>query len=99
MSHEATTEEKIADALRAAPPFISRTATVVDRDLHAVLRPGTSEWRCVPSAPGVPWPNPMCGDPTTMQWFDDVTHGRTPSIDRIGISYMLLGETGADFDH
>jgi len=45
------------------------------------------------------WPNPMCGDPTTMQWFDDVTHGRTPSIDRIGISYMLLGETGADFDH
>ena len=41
----------------------------------------------------------MCGDPTTMQWFREVSAGKTPTIDRIGISYMLMGETGADFDH
>lgn len=98
-STEPTTEEKIADALRAAPAFISDSATVVDRDMTTVLRAGTSEWTCVPSAPGVPFPNPMCADPTTMQWFTEVGQGRAPTIDRIGISYMLMGETGADFDH
>ena len=96
---EPSTEEKIADALRAAPAFIAESATVVDRDMKTVLRKGTSEWTCVPSAPGAPWPNPMCNDPTMMQWLADVLHGRSPTIDRIGISYMLMGETGADFDH
>jgi len=41
----------------------------------------------------------MCADPTTMQWFQEIAQGRTPTIDRIGISYTLMGETGADFDH
>jgi hypothetical protein len=96
---EPTKEEKIADALRAAPPFIANSATVVDRESMTVLREGTPEWTCVPSALGAPYPNPMCGDPTTMQWFRDVVHGKSPTIDRIGISYMLMGETGADFYH
>lgn len=34
-----------------------------------------------------------------MQWFRQWMAGQTPTIDRIGISYMLLGEAGADFDH
>jgi len=34
-----------------------------------------------------------------MQWFKEVSQGKSPTIDRIGISYMLLGEAGADFDH
>jgi hypothetical protein len=34
-----------------------------------------------------------------MQWFREVAEGRTPTIDRIGISYILMGEVGADFDH
>jgi hypothetical protein len=41
----------------------------------------------------------MCGDPTMIQWLMEVTQGKTPTIDRIGISYMLMGEVGADFDH
>lgn len=94
-----TTDEKIADALTAAPDYISATATIVDRDMRTVLRSGAPEWTCMPSAPGVPWPNPMCADPTTMRWFGEVAQGKTPTIDRIGISYMLMGETGADFDH
>jgi hypothetical protein len=97
--HVLTAEEKIADALRAAPPHIADTATVVDYDMKTVLRQGTSEWTCMPSSPEAPWPAPMCGDPTTMQWFQQWYEGKSPTIDRIGISYMLMGEAGADFDH
>jgi hypothetical protein len=94
----ASAEEKIADALRAAPAYIAVTATVLDHDMTTVLREGSPDWFCVPTPPGKPWPAPMCGDPTTMQWFREVAQGKTPTIDRIGISYMLLGEAGADFD-
>jgi hypothetical protein len=97
-SSEPTTEEKIADALRAAPAYIAESATVVDWDMTTVLREGSPDWTCVPTPPGRPWPAPMCNDPTMMQWFMEVNQGKTPTIDRIGISYMLLGETGADFD-
>jgi hypothetical protein len=98
-SSEPTREEKIADALRAAPAYIADTATVVDWDMTTVLREGSPDWICVPTPPGKPQSAPMCGDPTMIQWLMQVTHGETPTIDRIGISYMLMGEVGADFDH
>src|ERR1700694_2624588 len=79
-SREPTTEEKIADALRAAPEYIADSARVVDWDMTTVLRKGTSEWTCVPTPPGAPWPAPMCGDPTTMQWFMEVSQGKSPTI-------------------
>jgi len=41
----------------------------------------------------------MCLDPPFMQWFRELAQGKTPTIDRIGIPYMLMGEVGADFDH
>ena len=98
-NREPTTEEKIRDALRAAPEYIADSATVVDSDMTTILREGSSDWTCMPTRPGAPWPCPMCGDPTTMQWFMEVSQGKSPTIDRIGISYMLMGEAGADFDH
>jgi hypothetical protein len=97
-SSEPTRDEKIADALRAAPAYIADSATVLDWDMTTVLREGSSDWTCVPTPPGKPWPAPMCLDPPFLQWFRDLMHGKTPRIDRIGISYMLLGEAGADFD-
>jgi hypothetical protein len=98
-SSESTREEKITDALRAAPAYIADSATVVDWDMTTVLREGLPDWTCVHTPPDTPWPAPMCLDPTFMQWFREVAEGRTPTIDRIGISYMLMGEVGADFDH
>ena len=98
-SSEPTTEEKIADALRAAPDYIAESATVVDWDMKTVLRKGSPDWICVPTPRGTPESAPMCGDPTTIQWFMEIQQGKTPTIDRIGISYMLMGEAGADFDH
>ena len=98
-SSEPTREAKIADALRAAPASIADLAMVVDWDMTTVLREGSPDWICVPTPPGKPNAAPMCGDPTMMQWFREVTQGKTPTIDRIGIAYMLLGEVGADFEH
>lgn len=97
-SSEPTREEKIKDALSAAPAYIAETARVVDWDMKTVLREGSPDWTCVPTPPGKPTPGPMCLDPTWMQYLMEVSQGKTPTIDRIGISYMLLGETGADFD-
>jgi hypothetical protein len=86
----------IADATSAAPLYISKDATIMDGQMHT-LRKGSTKWTCVPSRPGVPRPNPMCGDPDTMQFFKDLRIGKKSKIKHIGISYMLRGETGADF--
>jgi hypothetical protein len=93
-SGEPTREEKIADAFRAAPDYIADSATVVDWDMTTVLREGSPDWICVPTPPGKPQSAPMCGDPTMIQWFMELAQGKIPTIDRIGISYMLMGEVG-----
>jgi hypothetical protein len=51
-----TDAEKIADALRAAPNFITDGATIVDYPASKggefrVLSKGTSEWTCLPGPP------------------------------------------------
>jgi hypothetical protein len=53
-SSEPTREEKIADALRAAPAYLADSATVVDSDMTTVLREGSPDWTCVPTPPGTP---------------------------------------------
>ena len=86
----------IADAMSAAPPYISKDATIMDWQSNT-LRKGYTKWTCVPSRPGAPSPDPMCGDSDTMQFFMDLRSGKKSQIQHIGISYMLRGETGADF--
>ena len=69
-------DEKIADALRAAPAYIGDSATVVDWDMTTVLREGSPDWICVPTAPGKHQSAPMCGGQTMIQWFMQVAHGK-----------------------
>jgi hypothetical protein len=63
-----TDAEKIADALRAAPHFITDGATIVDYPANKggefrVLRKGTSEWTCLPGPPpGSKHDDPGCFD-------------------------------------
>ena len=88
--------EKIADALRAGPAFITKGATVLDwplapGGLYRVLRKGSNEWTCLPAIPGYSHDEPGCFDPIFLRWIQDSLAGRTPQIDRIGISYMYLG--------
>jgi len=95
-AHPTTDAEKIADALRAGPRFITKDATLLDWPTTAggeyrVLRQGTNEWTCLPGVPGYPHDALGCFDPTFMQWMKDSLAGHEPHIDRIGISYMYVG--------
>jgi hypothetical protein len=90
-----TDAEKIADALRAGPRFITKDATLLDWPTapdgeYRVLRRGTNEWTCLPGVQATR-DEPGCFDPTFMQWMKDSLAGREPHIDRIGISYMYTG--------
>jgi hypothetical protein len=57
-----------------------------------VLRQGNNGWTCMPDVPGRPQHNPMCVDETMMQWLNATRAGKKPNIDRVGLSYMLMGE-------
>jgi hypothetical protein len=92
---------KIENALSAGPKFITDHATVMDwpsapdKEMR-VLRKGSNGWTCMPGPPGAPRYSPMCNDQTMMKWMEEVMAGKTPDIDRVGISYMLQGEAGSD---
>jgi hypothetical protein len=91
-----TDAEKIADALRAGPPFITRGATILDWPAipdgdYRVLRKGSAEWSCLPAAPGYPHDEPGCFDRVFLQWMKDSLAGRTPQIESVGVAYMYIG--------
>jgi hypothetical protein len=54
-SRAMTDKNKIADALRAGPTFITKDATVLDWPSrpdgeYRILRNGTSDWTCLPGS-------------------------------------------------
>jgi hypothetical protein len=91
-----TDAEKITDALRAGPKFITENATILDWPTtkageYRVLRNGTSEWTCLPAFPGYSHDEPGCFDLAFMQWIKQSLAGQEPHIDRVGIAYMYVG--------
>jgi hypothetical protein len=91
-----TDAEKIADAMRAGPAFITKDATVLDwppkpGGEYRVLRKGSNEWTCLPAIPGYPHDEPGCFDSVFLHWMEDSLAGHKPHIDHIGISYMYMG--------
>jgi hypothetical protein len=91
-----TDPDKIADALRAGPAFLTKNATVLDWPSkpggeYRILRKGSDEWTCLPGVPLYPHDEPACFDPVFLRWMQDSLAGRTPHIDRIGISYIYMG--------
>jgi hypothetical protein len=92
-----TDAEKIADALRAGPDFITRDATVLDWPSapggpYRVLRHGAGAWTCLPGLYESSHHEPDCLDPTFLKWMQETVAGRTPHVDRVGIAYMYTGE-------
>ena len=75
-----TKAQKIADAMSAAPPAISRGATIMDwgadpmKDKPTQLRAGTNGWVCYPTMqmPGMPANanSPMCIDKQWQAWAE-----------------------------
>jgi hypothetical protein len=95
--HPSTDSAKIADALRAGPPFITKNATILDWPQQSggdyrVLRKGTNEWSCLPGIPGYSHDEPGCFDPVFMEWMKESLAGREPHIHSVGISYMYTGQ-------
>lgn len=93
-------EAKIADAMSGGPDAISRDATILDwtkddAGNFVVLRKGTNTWTCFPDVPTSPSDDPMCLDPTWMEWGLARATRQLPHITVPGIAYMLQGATDA----
>jgi hypothetical protein len=92
-----TDAEKIADAVRAAPKFITAGATIVDYparkgDDWRVLRKGSSEWTCLPGPPpGSKRDDPGCFDKVFFQFVKDVLAGRPQHV-----AAASIGEDSTD---
>jgi hypothetical protein len=95
--HLPVTDDKIADALKAAPNFITDGATIVDYPAnkgsgYRVLRRGTNGRTCLPGLPpGSKHDAPGCFDSVFFQWVKDGLAGRSQHLDRLGVSYMYMG--------
>ncbi|MDX5360111.1 MAG: hypothetical protein LPL29_02460 [Alphaproteobacteria bacterium] len=84
-----STDDKIAEALSAAPPGLKATATVSDLEGN-VLRPGNGDYTCFPAPEKVA--GPMCMDGEWVRWMDAWANGKPFQAERIGIAYMLAGD-------
>ncbi len=89
-------EEKIQNAMSAAPPAIAKNATVLDYPAKEggempVLRKGTNEWTCLPDDPTTPANDPMCLDKMAVQWAQAWMSKTEPKLQAAGIGYMLQG--------
>ena len=69
-----TDADKIADALRAGPTFITKDATILDwpgdegRRIPRVAQKGTSVWSYLPAFPVYAHDEPGCFDAAFMDW-------------------------------
>jgi hypothetical protein len=95
-----TPEEKIQNAMSAAPPSIAKDASIMDWPAEAggkltELRKGTNAWTCLPDDPSTPTNDPMCLDKMWMVWLQAWMSKTEPKITAPGIGYMLQGGSHA----
>jgi hypothetical protein len=89
-------EEKIHNAMSAAPEAIAKDAAILDYPEKeggemAVLRQGASGWTCLPDDPSTPANDPMCLDKMAMVWAQAWMSKTEPKLTAPGIGYMLQG--------
>jgi len=92
-----STQAKIARALSAGPPEVTKGARIVDTDAQGkttVLREGNNGFTCMPGNPKVIGEPPLCADAASLQWLADFkAHKPKPTNTVPGITYMLVGAT------
>jgi len=99
----ATNDEKIKNAMSAAPDSVSSAATVMDWPAteggkFVQLRSGKNGWVCYPSTPaatGAVGQDPMCLDPEFQKWATGWMSKKPPKLTGVGVAYMLQGDRGA----
>lgn len=83
-------DAKIARAMEAAPASVAAEATIVDVD-GRTLREGSNGWTCLPEVvPGYGYP--VCADDVWLALIEALRAQREPSVERLGVSYMLAGD-------
>ena len=88
-------EAMIAEALSAVPASMAASAAVADWEGN-VLKEGTGSFTCLPTPAGFEaGTSPMCMDGPWMAWAAAWGNKTDFTIDRLGISYMLAGDSGA----
>jgi hypothetical protein len=100
-----TKEQKIAEAMTAAPAVVSAKATILDwpakeGDQPPVLRAGSNGWSCLPDMPHTQGRDPVCVDQSWMQWIAAYMAHTPPQITSVGIGYMIApgGGWGSNTD-
>jgi len=95
-----TDAEMVANAMSAAPPSISREATIIamDGDKMRTLRKGANDYTCVPDDPGSPGNDPMCLDRNAMEWLQAWMDHKDAPKGKMGLVYMLQGGSDASND-
>jgi hypothetical protein len=90
-------KELISNAMSAAPPAISRDATIIamDGDKMRTLRKGKNEYTCMPDDPGSPGNDPMCLDQNAMLWLQAWMDHKDAPKGKMGLVYMLQGGSDA----
>ena len=83
-------QAKIDEALSAAPPQLRDEVTVRDLD-GTVLREGDGAFTCMPGPEA--FAGPMCLDGEWMAWFDAYQNQQDFTASRMGIAYMLAGDS------
>jgi hypothetical protein len=86
-----TDAQKIANAVTAAPSFISEKATIMEwQSSKAVtLRAGTNGWTCMPTNPAKEGNEPMCVDDEWMSFINALQTKAMPHVKRVGVGYMI----------
>ncbi len=95
-SKAVTLEEKIKNALSAAPASVAKEAIVVDYPTDPAkpmveLRKGSNGWTCFTDWPATPGDDPQCMDATWMEWMDALAVNKAYTATKAGIGYMLMG--------
>ena len=85
-------QAKIQSALSAGPDSLTKNATIMNWN-GDVLRKGTSGWTCLPDIPDNGGNDPWCVDSSWRNLLDALTNNKKPSYDKVGIAYMLAGDS------
>jgi hypothetical protein len=89
---------RIASAVSAAPPNLSKNATIIMMEKDGkmrTLRQGNNGWTCMPDDPKTPGPDPMCADKSGMEFLQAWMEKKTPPAGKVGFVYMLKGGVDA----
>lgn len=88
-------EELIRTAMSAAPPHISKAATIMAPGPGGklkVLKEGTNEFTCLADLSGQESPDPVCTDKTGTAWLTSMLNKEEkPATTTPGVAYMGLG--------